>query len=141
MEVFGQQVEYPTLEEICRVNFQLIEMSGGEFVPPDNLINSSSLEYILSAIRSTVFGIDPYPSLKEKAAAVGFQIISRHVFFDGSKRTGVMVAWALLEETKTPVFLEPSIEELTVSIADGKSGYSDLLQWLHEHQSAETTRQ
>ena len=71
MEVFGEQVVYPTMEEICRVNFQLIEMSGGRHVPPDNLLNSGSLEYILSAIRLPVFGTDLYPTPKEKAAAIG----------------------------------------------------------------------
>ena len=36
----------------------------------------------------TFGGEDLYPSLLEKAAALGFSIIMNHPFVDGNKRTG-----------------------------------------------------
>ena len=134
MEGFGGPVVYPTVETICGWNRQLILQSGREYVPPDNLLNSNSLHYILEAIKAPIFGIDQYPTLKEKAAAIGAQIITRHVFVDGNKRTGVSAACAFLIRNGPLVFPEPSIEDLAVGIASGEAGYKDLLNWLHEHQ-------
>lgn len=134
MEGFSRPVVYPTVETICDWNRRLILQSGGEFVPPDNLLNPSSLHYILEVIQAPIFGIEQYPTLKQKAAAIGAQIISRHVFFDGIKRTGVSAACSFLILNGPLVYPEPSIEDLAVEIASGEAGYTDLLQWLHAHQ-------
>ena len=80
MEEFGKEIAYPTIEQICEVNRRMIEEFGGLFVPPNNLLNLDALEYILSAIKVTVYGREIYSTLKEKASAIAYYIISRHVF-------------------------------------------------------------
>ena len=137
MAGFSEQVDYPTAQEICSWNRQVILQSGGDYVPPDNFLNSSSLHYILEAISAPIYGFDQYPTLKEKAAAIGAQIISRHVFVDGNKRTGVVAACAFLERNRILVFIEPSIEDLAVAIATREAGYTELLRWLHDHQAGD----
>jgi death-on-curing protein len=136
MEGYGKEIAYPTIEQICEVNRRMVkeEEFGGLFVEPDNLLNLDALEYILDTIQFSMHGINIYPTLKEKAAAVAHHIISRHVFHDGNKRTGTHIAWEFLRANGREVFLDESIVELTVAIAKNEASRGILLQWLHEHQ-------
>jgi len=127
-------VVYPTVEQVCDVNRRMIDQFGGAFTPPYNLNNLGALEYILGAIASGVYGYDLYPTLKEKAAAIAYHIISRHVFLDGNKRTGIHIAWEFLKSNETQILLDETIVELAVAIATGNAALSDLHQWLHSHQ-------
>ena len=130
----SEEVAYHTLEQICDVNRRMIESSGGHFVLPHNLHNQGALEYILAAVSQPFYGEFRYPSLKEKAAAIAYHIITRHVFVDGNKRTAMHTAWEFLESNRVRLFLEPTISELAEAIASGEADYGQLLQWLHEHQ-------
>jgi death-on-curing protein len=136
MENSGQEIAYPTIEQICEVNRRMIEEEefGGSFLEPDNLNNLNALEYILDAIQFSMYGITFYPTLKEKAAAIAHHIIARHVFHDGNKRTGAHIAWEFLRANGREVFLDQSIVELTIAIAKSEASQEVLLQWLHEHQ-------
>ena len=134
MEQFGTEIAYPTLEQIIEVNRRMIESSGGSFIAPHNLNNLNALEYILDAISYPVFSHNLYKSLKEKAAALTFEIISSHVFTDGNKRTGIHIAWEFLKSNNVPVYLDSTVEDLAVNIAIGTSNYEDFLKWLNEHQ-------
>jgi death-on-curing protein len=82
-------LRFPTREDIVRLNRRLVEETGGEFVPPDNLMNPGSLEWVLEAIQYPLFGVDQYPTLADKAALLAWIIIEGHVFHDGNKRTGM----------------------------------------------------
>jgi death-on-curing protein len=139
MEEPGRQITFPALQQIVEVNRRMIEVSGGSFVPPDNLRNRGSLEYILEAIAEPVFGVHQFQSMKEKAAALGHAIISRHVFVDGCKRTGVHAAWAFLRANNAGVSLDHTIEQLAVDMADGVATRDDFLAWLHSHQVDQST--
>lgn len=132
MEDSGAEIVYPTVEQICEVNRRMIEEFGGLFIPPDNLLNLNALEYILEISQSSLFSM--YPTLKEKATAIAYHIISRHIFQDGNKRTGSHIAWEFLRANGMNLFIEPSIVELTVAIARNEAPQEELLQWLHEHQ-------
>jgi len=134
MEDSSKEIVYPTVEQICEVNRRMIEEFDGLFIPPDNLHNLGALEYVLDAVKSPVYGYSMYPSLKEKANAIAYHIISRHVFHDGNKRAAVHIAWEFLRSNGIPLFLDSSIVELTVAISAGESSYEELLRWLHEHQ-------
>jgi death-on-curing protein len=112
----------------------MIDDSGGLFMPPDNLLNRNSLVYILDAIARPIYGHELFPTPKEKAAALGFEIIASHVFFDGNKRTGIYMAWAFLQWNGIRVVLDHSIEDLAVDMASSEADRDDLLEWLHDHQ-------
>ncbi len=133
MEDSGEEIVYPTVEQICEINRRMVEEFGGLFIPPSNVLNLSALEYILAVVKSSLFGL--YPTLKEKATALAYHIISRHVFNDGNKRTGTHIAWEFLRANGVNLFLEPSIVELTVTIAEKEATQQELLGWFHEHQA------
>jgi len=134
MEAFGSGVVYPTIEQIIDVNRQMIKTSGGSFTPPDNFHNRNSLEYILDAIANPIFKQFLYPSLLEKAAALAYEIISCHVFLDGNKRTGIHIAWEFLRSNNMPIFLDSTIENLAINLANGTATRDDLLLWLRDNQ-------
>lgn len=132
MENFSREIAYPTVGQICEINRRMIEEFGGLFIPPNNLLNLDALEYTLDAVKSPFFGT--YPTLKEKASAIAYHIISRHVFHDGNKRTGSHITWEFLRANGINLFLNSSIVELTIAIAKNEAMQDQLLEWLHKHQ-------
>lgn len=134
MEISSSEVVFPTLEQICEVNRTMIDKFGGIFYEPDNLLNRNSLEYILIAIEFPVGGTQLYPTVKDKAAALANTIVAGHVFNDGSKRTGALITWQFLNSNQKPVFIDNTVEELLLDMAEGKAGYEEMLNWLHNHQ-------
>ena len=134
MEDLGGEVAYPSLQQVCEVNRRMVEEFGGFFLPPDNLRNQAALEYVLDAVQSSVYGSTLYPTLKEKAAAITHHIISRHVFYDGNKRTAAHIAWEFLRSNGVLLYLDATIIDLTASVAGSQSVQKDVLLWLHGHQ-------
>jgi len=134
MDRIGEEIVYPTFEQVCSVNRRLIGEYGGDFEPPTNLRNPGALSYILDAVVNSIYGRDSYPTLKEKAAALAYHIITRHIFHNGNKRTASHLAWEFLRANGVSLVLDESIIELTDAIAAGTAQYNELLQWLHGHQ-------
>ena len=93
----------------------------------NNFCNTSSLEYILDSIQNTIYGIDKYPSLIDKAAALAWWIIEGHIFNDGNKRTGMQAAIELLEiNGATTHFDSESIVAIAIEIASGNISVEEL---------------
>lgn len=134
MEELGREVAYPTLEQVIDTNRRMIQAFGGSFVAPDNCRYRHSLEYILDAIKMRVYDRELFPTLKEKAAALAYEIISAHVFFDGCKRTGVWMAYEFLAANAVPIVYDRTVEDIAVEMARGTASRDDFLQWLHSHQ-------
>lgn len=134
MEISSSEVAFPTLEQVCEVNRTMIDKFGGIFYEPDNLLNRNSLEYILTAIEFPIAEMQLYSTVKEKAAALAHTIVARHIFNDGNKRTGALITWQFLNSNQKPVFIDNTVEELLLDMAEGKAGYEEMLDWLHNHQ-------
>ncbi|MDA0265597.1 MAG: type II toxin-antitoxin system death-on-curing family toxin [Cyanobacteria bacterium] len=77
-------IRFLTLIEVLELHRQIIEQSGGAF----GIRDIGLLESAIAQPRMTFGGEDLYPSLLEKAAALGFSIIMNHPFVDGNKRIG-----------------------------------------------------
>ena len=133
MEGASGEVAYPSIEQIIEVNRRMIDEFGGLFLELDNLLNRSSLEYILEAIKSSLFGIKLYPTLVEKASALIYHMTTRHVFNDGNKRTSVHVAWEFLQANGVDLALDRTIIDIIVGFEEGKVGETELSEWLNNH--------
>jgi len=136
MEFFGRYVVYLTFNQICDINRKMIYSTRGSFSPPNNLFNRDGLEYIIQKIYDPEININDHYSLKEKAACLGYYIISRHIFFDGNKRTGIHAAWEFLKANGINLSLDSSIIELALSMAQNKANEHDFYNWLIEHQES-----
>ncbi len=79
----------------------------------------------------TFGGEDLYPTLLEKAAALGFSLIMNHPFVDGNKRIGhaALETFLLLNgmEIKAPVDEQ---EATILSLAAGEIDRGCFLEWL-----------
>ncbi|MGD1804909.1 type II toxin-antitoxin system death-on-curing family toxin [Dapis sp. BLCC M126] len=62
---------------------QIITQTGGA----NSISNISALESAVAQPEATFAGEDLYPTVIDKAAALGFLIIMNHPFIDGNKRT------------------------------------------------------
>lgn len=82
-------MRYLTREDIILINKRTVERHGGNFMPPSNFLNPSTLDYLLEAVEAEMFDAPLYPSLTDKAGFYMFNIISNHMFSDGNKRTGL----------------------------------------------------
>ena len=134
MEDPSREIVYPTVTQVCEINRQMIENTGGLFVPPNNFINQGALEYVLDAVKSSIYGRVFYSSLKEKANVIAFNIISRHVFIDGNKRTAIHTAWEFLHSNGISILLDSSIVDLSIKVANGEISQEELLIWFQNHQ-------
>lgn len=135
MEEFGKEIVYPSIEQIIDVNRRMIQAFGGSFEPPNNCRYRQGLEYILDAVKAPIFGRELFPTLKSKAAALAYEIISSHAFFDGCKRTGIWVAYEFLVANEVPIYYDRTVEEMAVGMARATTTRDDFLRWLHAHQT------
>jgi death-on-curing protein len=75
---------YLTVEEVLELHRLALEQSGGR----EGVRDLGGLESALAQPQMTFGGQDLYPSLAEKAAALGFSLVCNHPFVDGNKRVG-----------------------------------------------------
>lgn len=93
-------------KQILFIHRRLIEEYGGEHgLRDDNALMSALLRPM-----TTVMGRDAYPTLFEKAAALGHSIIRNHPFVDGNKRCGLMAMMVMIE-LNGRAFFAPDGEE------------------------------
>jgi death-on-curing protein len=87
-------MRYLTFSEVISLHRQVMAQSGGMA----GIRDLSGLRSALAQPQMTFGGQDLYPTLAEKAAALGFFLVSNHPFVDGNKRTGhaVMETFLLL---------------------------------------------
>lgn len=127
-------VRYLTAPQIIKTNRLFIFKWGGLYDYAGIPQNPSSLEYLIEAVRSEIFGTELYPSLASKAAVYAFNIITRHVFYDGNKRTGMASALWFLDENgkETPELNDESVIEMAVRIASGDADFEATVRWFED---------
>jgi death-on-curing protein len=137
MENASRPLRFPTLEDIVKLNRRHIEQGEGMYVGVDNLKEQGSLECVLDAIQYTLFDVDRYPDLVEKAARLTWIIISGHVFWDGNKRTGMSVLYIFLRlnDYQLDVTNDETVG-IACRVADRDSeehcSYEEFVQWVRD---------
>ena len=80
-------------DKVLLIHKLLVEETGGEPNIRDiNLLNQS-----LNHIFQTFDGVELYKTKEEKAARLGFSLITNHAFVDGNKRIGMYIMLTFLE--------------------------------------------
>jgi death-on-curing protein len=123
-------VRYLALAEVLELHHRLIESTGGA----GGLRDLGALQSALAQPAMTYGGQDLYPSLAEKAAALGFSLIQNHPFVDGNKRVGhaALETFLVLNGAE----LESSIDEAEGTILDvaaGRLGREAFTDWVRRH--------
>lgn len=118
-------------EQVIALHSQLIEQTGGT----QGLRDDALLESALNAPFQTFDGVESFPSIQQKAARLGYGLVSNHAFVDGNKRTGahVMLVFLALNGIELE-YTQKELSDIFWKIAAGKLSFSDLFQWILEHQ-------
>lgn len=91
------------------------------------------LESALGNAYATFGGEELYKTKEEKAASLGFSLISNHAFVDGNKRIGVYVMLTFLEAEGVKMNCSNrDVVDLGLSVASGKMKYQDVLAWINK---------
>jgi len=77
-------VRYLSLDEVLALHRLVIAQSGGT----PGIRDKNALESAVAQPHMTFGGEDLYPTLVEKASALGFSLVKNHPFLDGNKRIG-----------------------------------------------------
>jgi death on curing protein len=132
LERAGRPLNFLDKELLLSINRRVIAFSGGHFFEGSaNLLNESSLDYILEAVKFPVFQVEIFPSIIEKAAALCWYIISDHIFFDGNKRTGILSTIIFLEENGYTFDINRDVIDIAVAIACGAISFKEFVAWLN----------
>ena len=118
------------LEEILELHKHSIIDYGGA----DGIRDLGLLESAIARPFQTFGGNDLYPSVFEKAAALGESLIVNHPFIDGNKRTGFLAKASFMSEEG--YFLKATQEEaynFTIQIASGIATFDQIVVWLKEN--------
>ena len=89
------------------------------------------LESALNNAYQTFAGEELYKTKEEKAASLGFSLISNHAFVDGNKRIDVYVMLTFLEAEGIKMMCDNSdVVNLGLSVASGEMKYDEILEWI-----------
>ena len=120
-------------KQIIVINRLTISHHGGKFVPPDNILNESPLDYLVEIVHAEMFGEPLYPTVFDKAGVYLFNIIANHVFTDGNKRTGLEAGLLFLKFNGYQLIDSVTNEILTnfiLSVASGEYTLETVQAWL-----------
>ena len=117
-------------EKVLLLHQLMAEATGGDVGIRDEALLESAIENIYA----TFDGVELYPSKEEKAARLGFSLISNHAFVDGNKRIGIYVMLSFLELNGIRIWASnEDVVNLDLSVADGSADYDDVLKWIQTH--------
>lgn len=123
-------MRYLGLAEVLSLHQQILAGTGGS----DGVRDLGALESALSQPKLSAGGMEAYPSLIEKAAALCFSLSGNHPFIDGNKRVAhaAMEIFLLLNGSQIVSTLDAQ-EALMLKLASGQMERDELLSWLREN--------
>jgi death on curing protein len=122
-------IRYLQLLEILDLHHQIIQQSGGVM----GIRDLGALESAIAQPRMTFGGEDLYPTIVDKASALGFSIVMNHPFIDGNKRTGhaAMETFLVLNELEINASTDEQ-ERVFLALASGKLDRDAFTKWLQQ---------
>ena len=116
-------------DKVKQLHQLMAEATGGSVGVRDEGLLDSAIEGAFV----TFDGVELYPSKEEKAAKLGYSLISNHAFVDGNKRIGVYVMLSFLELNGIHIeATDKDVVSLGLGVADGSMGQKEILDWIHK---------
>ena len=118
-------------EQVISLHSQLIEETGGVGGLRDEVL----LDSALNAPFQSFGNVEPFPSIQQKAARLGFGLIMNHPFVDGNKRIGahVMLVFLALNGIELD-YTQDELADVILGVASGETSIDELLKWIIERQ-------
>lgn len=121
---------YLILEEVLELHRLVLHQSGGR----EGIHDSGGLDSAVAQPRMTFGGQELYPSLAEKAAALGFSLVCNHPFVDGNKRVGhaAMETFLVLNGWELAAGVDEQ-EHVILRLAAGDLEREEFTAWVEAH--------
>lgn len=123
-------MRYLTVSEVLEIYSRVMEQSGGSV----GILDLGALESAVAQPRMTFNGEELYPTIVEKASALGFSLIQNHPFVDGNKRAGhaAMETFLMLNGVEISASVDGQVE-IVLGVASGKISREVFTNWLRNH--------
>ena len=120
-------MRYLSLAEVLVLHRLVLDQSGGA----TGLRDLGALESAVGQPRQSFGGVDLYPDLPSKAAALGFSLIQNHPFVDGNKRVGhaALETFLQLNGAELSAGVDDA-ERVVLAIASGELDRSQFTEWV-----------
>jgi death-on-curing protein len=119
-----------SLTEVLLLHARLIQQTGGA----EGVRDLALLESAIARPQAMFGGVDLYPDLWDKAAALMESLIQNHPFVDGNKRTGLAAAAILLERNGHRLAADnDEVFDFTMNVARGELRRQEITRWLEEN--------
>jgi death on curing protein len=123
-------MRYLALAEVVELHRRLLEATGGAA----GIRDLGALESAIAQPKVTFAGVDLYPTLVEKAAALCSSLVENHPFVDGNKRVGhaAMETFLVLNGAEIDAGADDQ-ERVMLDLASGRIDRGQLTDWLRQH--------
>ena len=120
------------IDSVMALHQMICDRTGGNPALRDRGLLESALESPFAGFG----GVEIYSSIQQKAARLGFSLISNHAFVDGNKRIGILALMVFLQLNGIAGNLtDGDVVFAAMGVADGSIDYDGLLGWVCEHYS------
>lgn len=118
------------IDDILQLHSKSIIDFGGS----DGIRDIGLLESAIARPFQTFDGSDLYPTIFEKAAALGESLIVNHPFVDGNKRTGVLAMISLIISGGYDFTAQPeNLYNFVINISTGSISFAEIVEWLKDN--------
>jgi death on curing protein len=119
-----------TVEEVLLLQAQVITQSGGK----PGVLDLGLIDSAVAQPQMTFGGQELYPTLVEKAAAIGYSLACNHGFADGNKRIGhaAMETFLVLNGYEIDAPIDEQ-EAIFLQLAAGQLTRPDFVSWIQSH--------
>lgn len=123
-------MRYLTVNEVLEIYSRVMRQTGGA----TGIRDLGALESAVAQPRMTFGGEELYPTLVEKASALGFSLIQNHPFVDGNKRCG-HAALELFLVLNGHEISAATAEQVAIilQVASSKLARENFTDWLRAH--------
>ena len=123
-------IRYLVLKEVLELHRLVLEQTKGL----TGVRDLGALESALAQPQMTFDGQDLYPSMAEKAAALGFSLVCNHPFVDGNKRIGhaAMETFLVLNGWELAATVDEQ-EQVILQLAAGFLEREEFRSWIQSH--------
>jgi death-on-curing protein len=118
-----------TLAELALIHEWVIQETGGVH----GITNPGGLESSLERPFTKFGGIELFPDLISKIAALIHSLIAFHPFADGNKRTALVASDVCLRLNGYRLIPSADVESFFWSVARGEKEIDEITQWVKNH--------
>lgn len=120
----------PNFQEVCLLHEKIVKATGGSAALRDR----SLVESALFRAQGAFGGVEAYPTLEAKAAALCCGLVQNHGFVDGNKRIGVTSMLLVLRRNGVILhYTQQELIELGLEVAKSRWDVPEVPAWIVRH--------